>query len=183
MSKKLLRCLGDDLLPKAVDVEAARTEREALHAYLPPLRDDLERLGSLTERARLSRHLVHRTEAELLCGDASHALEALAEAEALLAVDEREAPILLVDARRAWANILLGDPAAAVDTLRRILRVEDVTVRGWSDQLLLWLAAAHHALGEREACLEALTIAAGILDAEPRRNDTLVRAALARMQD
>lgn len=182
MKTKLERRLGDDLLPKAVDVAAARAQREALDAYLPVLREDVMRLQSLTERARLSRQLVQRTEVELLCDDTRFAVSALDEAASLLAVDERTAPLLLVTARRAWANILLGVPEEAAHELRRILRVDDVTVRGWSDQLLLWLAAAYFAQGDHASCLQSLTIAEQILANEPKRNPALVHAALARVR-
>lgn len=181
MATKLLRILGPDFLPRVLDVAAAEAESAELDRVVVDLRGDVEKYGTLTDRARLARTLIHRAELDLLRGGVGQAPQDLEEAASLLAIDERQAPLMLVAARQAWAEILLGYPKAAVQVLEQVLAVDDVTVRGWEDQLLLWLAAAHIALGDRESARMSLRRAREIYRAQPKRDARLVTEALLRL--
>lgn len=178
---KIPRVLGPDFLPHAEDPALAQRVSKELDPLIDALREDVQKYDTLTDRARLSRTLIQRGELELLCGTADRAPQDFEEADALLRRDDRDAPRMLVDARRAWANILRQEPARAASTLRDVLAVDDVTVRGWRDQLLLWLAAAYVALDDRDAAIEQLREARAIYAQEPRRDRRLVDAAWNRL--
>ena len=179
---KLARELGPDFLPRALGREAA----EALHAELgqavDALRGDVQEYNTATDRARLARYLVRRADAALLQARSSEAAADLEEAAVLFRVDGREAPLMLIDARQAWAAILDGEAARAKSMLQNLLALrDDVTIRGWEDQLCLWLAAAHLACNEAEDARAVLLRAAGVLESHPQRSRTLVVAALDRL--
>ena len=179
---KIPRILGPDFLPRAEDPELARSVAKELDPLIDALRGDVKEFNTLTDRARLSRTLIQRGELELLCGSAAHAPADFEEARALLEVDARSAPLMLLDARGAWVDVLHGKPARAQRTLEALLeREEDVTVRGWRDQLLLWLAAAHVAQNQPDAARACLAQALEIYEQEPRRKRHLVDAAWARL--
>lgn len=181
MATKLLRILGPDFLPRAKDTDAAQHAIVELGPVVEALRGDVATHDTLTDRARLARHLIQRAELEMLCGGVTQAPQDLVEAAELLSVDERQAPLMLVAARQAWAEILLGYPAAATSVLEQILQVEDVTVRAWEDQLLLWLAAAQLAQDQRTEALRSLKRAKAIYEDQPRRDSRLVTEALLRL--
>ena len=181
MATKLLRILGPDFLPRAKDPEAAKQQAEDLGPDIEALRGDVATHNTLADRARLARYLIRRAELEMLYGGVKQAPQDLVEAAELLSIDHREAPLMLVAARQAWAEILLGYPQAAIPVLEQVLQVEDVTVRAWEDQLLLWLAAAQLAQEEREAAIGSLKRAREICVANPRRDGRLVTEALLRV--
>lgn len=179
---KLARELGPDFLPRAVSLDAA----QALHAEhgeaVEALRGDVEEYNTATDRARLARYLVRRADNALLQARAQEAVADLEEAAALFRIDGRDAPLMLIDARQAWAAILDGDAPRAKSALQELLKLQDdVTIRGWEDQLCLWLAAAHLACDEAEEARLVLLRAAGVLETHPQRSRTLVVAALDRL--
>lgn len=180
---KVARILGPDFLPRAEDPALAQSVAEELGPLIDALRGDVAEFDTLTDRARLSRTLIQRGELELLCGRATQAPLDFEEAAALLRIDGRNAPLMLVDARQAWAKILLGDPESAMASLKELLSAEDdVTIRGWEDQLLLWLAAAQIALGDDTAARESLSRAKDIYREQPRRDSSLVDEAWRRLK-
>lgn len=178
----VVRILGPDFLPRAKDPARARLVASELTPLIDALRGDVKEFATLTDRARLSRTLIQRGELALLCGEATQAPLDFEEAAALLRVDDRKAPLMLVDARQAWGKILNNEPAPAAACLRELLAVEDdVTIRAWQDQLLLWLAAAQIALGDDAAARESLSRAKEIYRAQPRRDSSLVDEAWRRL--
>lgn len=179
---KIPRILGPDFLPRAEDPDLAREVSKELDPLIDALRGDVKAFDTLTDRARLSRTLIQRGELELLCGTADRAPADFEEAAALLRIDDRTAPLMLLDARGAWADILNKNPAHAQHTLEALIAIEeDVTVRAWRDQLLLWLAAAQIAQNDRDAARHALSEALEIYAQEPRRDASLVNEAWRRL--
>lgn len=181
MSRKLARTLSERFLPVVSDRAAAEAARDEARATLPALRDDLLRFGTMTERARVARFLTEIAEWSLLLEQVDEALDALEEARALLAVDERHAPIRLLEGRLAWAWLLQGEAARARALLTEILADSDRSVWAWRDTHALYLAAACVQLDDRAAAREALAIASALYAQEPKRDSSLVEAALARL--
>lgn len=179
---KLARALGPDFLPRAVGLDAAQDLYADLGKAVDALRGDVEAYNTATDRARLARYLVRRADAALLQARPREAVADLEEAAALFRIDGRDAPLMLISARQAWAAILEGDAERAKLTLQDLLSMhDDVTIRGWEDQICLWLAAAHIACDEAEAARAVLLRAAGVLETHPQRSRTLVVAALDRL--
>lgn len=181
MATRLPRILGPDLLPRVANTEAAQAQIASLGPEIDGLRSDVEAYDTLTDRARLARHLIRRAEFELLTGQAVQAPQDLEEAARLFARDEREAPLMLVAARQAWAETLLGHPERAVEVLVRVLAVDDVTVRAWEEQFCLWLAAAYLARGQVDHAQAMVQRGAEVLKANPRKDPALVREAMRRL--
>jgi len=181
---KIQRVLGPDFLPHAEDPALAQRVSKELDPLIDALRGDVEAFDTLTDRARLSRTLIQRGELELLCGTADRAPTDFEEAAALLQIDDRTAPLMLLDARGAWADILNQNPARAQHTLEVLVAIEDdVTVRAWRDQLLLWLAAAQIAQNDCDAARHSLAHALEIYAQEPRRDASLVNEAWRRLTE
>lgn len=180
MSRKLERTLSTKMLPIVQDRASAIEARDEALALIPELRADLERYGSLTERARLARFLSEVAEWSLLLEDPAETGLLLDEAYDLLAQDERHAPMQLARGRMAWAMILRGqDIAKAKEILVELLGDRDPSVAAWLDTHLLYLAAAFYHEGDDAQVAKALSAALSFYEQQPRRDQTLVRQALA----
>ena len=184
MSRKLERTLSAKLLPVVLDRASAIEAREEARAWFPELRADVSRYASMTERARLARVLSEVAEWSLLLGEIEGVRPLLDEALALLAVDERHAPMQLMRGRIAWAMILEGGSAPeARALLTTLLEDSDPSVAAWQDSHLLYLAAACYQDGDVASAREALDAAMRFYERQPRRDATLLRQALDALAD
>lgn len=181
MSRKLEKSLSARLLPVVLDKESAAAARLEAEATLPILREDVEKLGTMTERARLARFLTEIAEWSLLLEEPEHVLAQLEEARALLEVDDRHAPAMLVNGRLGWFHVLDGNAVMAVELLQRVLADTDRSVHAWRDTHALYLAAAHLAQNDIDSAKKALSIAEELYVAEPKRDASLVREARQRL--
>lgn len=181
MKHKIPWTLGDNYLPVAQDEADARERIDELSKLVALLRSDVDQYNEPRDRGRLGRTLVRRAEAYLLCGEADAAVDDLDQTAHLFKKDDRTDALMLIDARLAWAMTLQGDAPTAVATLQEILAQDNITVRAWRDQFLLWLAGAHMALSDHVHAKAALEQAQRLIEAEPKRDGSLIQQALQRL--